>query len=415
VVPELAYSENRTYLLADPSISPAVPSSRNPYSSPWHAGSQSIDLPIRFGDGALTRLGPGQSSMVIEAGPVELGVASENEWWGPGIRNALLLSNNAPGFPHLFLRTSRPVTTPLGVVEGRWLAGGLTESAFFDFNPGNDLRSIALLGITIQPRGTRGLTVGAARSVFGTAGSWGDALSSFPRALADVGHPDAVPLADSASMGTRDALMSIFARLVLPASGVELYGELGRAEMPYSPRDLLEQPNHSQGYTIGMQWLGQELVLTNGRLRVQAEATYVEQSTTYRFRQIGSWYTSHAVPQGYTERGQPLGAAFGPGGSSQWLAIDHLAQRWQLGAYVTRVRWLEDAHSQHRNVDTYCSHDVSLLPGLRARASTRLGTMSADYSNGIRLNTYFRIDGGCFAGGRDERNQSLTLVFTPAR
>jgi hypothetical protein len=197
---------------------------------------------------------------------------------------------------------------------------------------------------------------------------------------------------------------------------VELYGEWGRAESPLSVHDFLEQPNHSQGYTLGMQWLGSELARTHGRLRVQAEATYLEQSTTYRFRPIGSWYTSHAVAQGYTERGQSVGAAIGPGSSSQFLAADHIAAGWQLGAYLNRVRWLEDAETQ-RNPSIYgagyCSHDVAVLPGVRGRISTSAGIISADYSSGWRLNVFFDGPSNCGERGRGARNKSLTLGFTP--
>ena len=183
-----------------------------------------------------------------------------------------------------------------------------------------------------------------------------------------------------------------------------------------SPRDFLEQPQHSQGYTLGLQWLGGELARTRGRMRLQAEATYVEQSTTYRFRPIGSWYTSHAVAQGYTERGQPLGAAIGPGSSSQLLAIDHLAPRWQLGAYLTRIRWLDDAETQKRYPIAgigYCSHDVSTLPGVRGRAETPFGSLFADYSSGWRLNVFFDKATDCGTPGRAARNRSLTFGFSP--
>jgi hypothetical protein len=364
ILPELTTSANDPYRLADTLFAPRVPPSRSPFSSPWHAGAQSIDLPLRFGERALTRLGPGQSSIVVRAGAVELGAASENEWWGPGLRNALVLSNNAAGFPHLLLRTAAPVSTPVGSVEAHWLAGGLTESAFFDADPANDLRSIALLGVTLQPRGVSGLTIGMARAVYGRASGWGAALTAFPDVFRDVGQPDAVPMRDSVPTYGRDQLISLFARWLFPASGLEVYAEMGRSEFPVSLRDFLEQPNHTEGYTAGLQWLGGP-VWRSGRVRLQAEATFIEQSTTYRFRPIGSWYTSHAVPQGYTERGQPLGAAIGPGASSQWFATDYMAGSWQVGGYFSRVRWLEDAHSQYPNERARCTHDVSLLPGVR--------------------------------------------------
>ena len=414
--PELSFSENEDYILADPSISPPVPSSRNPFSSPWHAAAQSIDLPIRFGPDPIGRVAPGQSSLLLDAGPVTVGASTENEWWGPGIRNALLLSNNAPGFPHLLVRTARPVDTRIGSLEARWIAGGLTESRWFDSDPSNDLRAISLLGVALQPRGTTGLVVGASRAVFSATSNWASALTSFPTVLLDVGQPNAVAPTDSTHPRGRDALLSLFARYVVPSEGLEIYGEVGRAEMPVSLRDLLEQPTHTQGWTVGLQWLGPTVVRTHGRFRLHAEVTNVEQSTSFRFRPIGSWYTSHTVEQGYTERGQTLGAAIGPGSSSQWLAIDHLSRTWALGGYLTRVRWLEDAHGQkdYPGDIAYCAQDVSFLPGIRGRRDTSVGSFSADYSSGWRLNVFFEHQGICFQGpSRDERNRSLTFTFTP--
>jgi hypothetical protein len=418
IAPELASSQNRPYALpADTTISPPVPTSRNPFSSPWHAGSQSIDLPIRFGESAFTRVQAGQSSLTYDAGRIAIGAATESQWWGPGLRNALLLSNNAGGFPHLFARTGHPLATPIGTMEGRWLAGGLSESPFFDADPTNDLRSIAVLGISLRPRGSANLVLGATRVVFAATSGWGSALTSFPQVFRDVGQPNAVPAADSTHPRGHDALLSLFARWRAPESGLELYAEWARAEMPTSPRDFLVQPTHSQGYTLGLGWLSSVITTTRGHVRVQAEATYVEQSTTFRFREIGSWYTSHTVEQGYTQRGQNLGAALGPGASSQWLAVDHILPGWQAGAYLSRARVLQDVRSQRAFTgdSAYCGQDVSLLPGIRGRAVTRQGTFGIDYSSGWRLNVFLdQVRGNCFeVQTRDVRNRSLTLTFTP--
>jgi hypothetical protein len=42
----------------------------------------------------------GQSSIRLTFGPASIGLSNENIWWGPGIRNSLIMSNNAPGFKH---------------------------------------------------------------------------------------------------------------------------------------------------------------------------------------------------------------------------------------------------------------------------------------------------------------------------
>ena len=424
-LPEILYEENRWYRLADPPYAPALSLPRNPYGSPWHAGVQSIDMPIRFGPpNPLRRFDAGQSSFVVDAGRVAFGAATENEWWGPGIRNAIILSNNAPGFPHLFVRTAKPLRTRAGTFEGRWLSGWLRESSFFDSISTNQARSISMLALTWQPLRTD-VIVGAARAVFAPARGPGliTAISEATSVFADVGQPNAVPLVGSERVLGRDQLLSLFFRWVLPEDHFELYGEWGRVEFPVSLRDFLVQPNHTQAYTLGLQWLGEPIVL-NGRLRAQGEVTYLEQSATYRFRPLGSWYTSRAVPQGYTNDGQVLGAAIGPGSSSQFVGLDFVAPRWQVGTYLTRIRWLEDARSQQ---DPYlptltgehgtCEHDVSLLSGIRSAAMTPLGAIQADYSTGWRLNVFFENPGPCYSrvihAGRDVRNKSLSLTLTP--
>jgi hypothetical protein len=431
LAPELAFSRNEAYALPDPTISPPPPADRSPWANPWHVVANSIDLPVRFGDRPISRLHPGQSSITLRVGRAEVGAATENEWWGPAMRNALLLSSNAPGFPHLFLRTSEPLVTPLGAFDARWLVGALEESSYFDFDEENDVRSISMLALTWQPPWDRGITIGAARAVFAPTRSIGSALGDFGQVFEDVGQPNAIGLHDPTQTPAPDQIFSLFARWVLPLDGFETYAEWGRAEQPRSMRDFLVQPNHMQGYTIGLQWVGPELrpslprgpgrprhPLPRGRVRIRTEFSSVEQGTTIRLRSNGTWYTSRGAVQGYTHQGQPLGAAIGPGSSAQWLAMDYLGNPWAVGLSFERVRWLEDAHSIKPALPNggWCDHDVSFLPGINASFRTRHGTFAATYTSGWRLNVFFNQYGGCSGSGSsmDVRTNSLSLTFSPA-
>lgn len=424
LLPEFTASENQPYDPPDTLLFPLIGGNRSPWGSPWHYFPQSIDLPWRFGDRALEDITWGQSSIVADLGPVTLGASTENEWWGPGLRNALILSNNAPGFPRIFLRTARPVRTGIGDFEGRWLSGWTEESDFFRTARTGNVNNISMLAATWQPRWTRELVVGAARAV------WHRKRNPNPFGLAfmvfnDVGQPNAWPFDDATPRYGPDQLLSLFWRWVLPNDRFEFWGEWGRAEFPVSLRDFLVHPNHTQGYTLGLQWLG-EPRWRDVRLRVQGETTFLEQSTTFRQRLIGSWYTSRAVDEGYTHRGQVLGAAIGPGSSSQFLALGAFATQWNADLYLTRVRWLEDARSQRKPYPGYigvgergaCEHDVSFLPGIRAAAVTPLGDVGVDYSSGWRLNVFFTHPSPCWQpleGNRDVRNNSLSITFSPIR
>jgi hypothetical protein len=415
--PQFALSTNRWWWLRDSTHfpPPPLPPNRNGhgYMFAWYGAPYSIDLPLRYGDVNLSRPSFGQSSLSVDAKALSIGVSTENEWWGPGIRNALILSNNAPGFPHLFLRSARPLDTRLGFVEFRWLSGALYESDWFDTDPTNNVRSIAAFAATITPHSTPGLSFGFARSVYSTASGSAPTFFRFFDVFKNTGYPNDKPLGDSTlTPGGSDQVYSIFARWVMPQSGVESYAELGRTEFPKSLRDFLIYPSHTIGYTLGLQWNKPE-----GRTRIQAEVTNLEQSSSFRDRPIGSWYTSRRVIQGYTNQGQALGAAIGPGSSSQYLAWDYLPTTWRAGVYAGRIRWNEDMRSVYNwpSYLEFCNHDVSYYGGLRTSGRTRFGFVSADFTLAKRINAFFQLQSGCAdpVSVADLRNNTLSISFAP--
>lgn len=427
LAPELIRADNDFWPLRDTIrfYSPPVPKDRKGggFVFPWYATSPySIDLPMRFGSKSLHRLDAGQSTLTVSSHGVGVGVSNENQWWGPGIRNALILSNNAPGFPHLFIRSDKPVKTRVGELEGKLLVGGLTESRYFDTLATNNVRSISAAAITFRPNLQRNLVLGMYRSVYGTTSGWDVVGQHFLDAFSHATRNSKRLLSDSTlKPGGKEQILSLSARWVFPDDGFEAYTEWSRLELPYSFRDLLVAPNHSQGYTLGVQWARQAF-REQGRMRLQAEATSVEQSATWRDRPQGSYYTSRRVIQGYTQMGQSLAAAIGPGASGQWLAADYLEPNWSFGLTAGRIRWNEDIHSisGFPLYLGYCSHDVSVFPGARASASSRFGYISADVQFGNRLDAFFQEQSGCPKGNsvRDIRNRTISVTlgtFTAGR
>jgi hypothetical protein len=413
VIPELAYSANNRLSIdpADPRFVKPVPANRSKYSSPSNVFPYSIDMPWRFGDAALNRLYPGQSSVSFSAGPIDVGAATENEWWGPAIRNPIVMGDNAPGFPHAFLRTAHPVNTMFGRLDGRWIVGGIHESDYFDHDPSNDVRSLSALGITWKRNAASGLTVGFTRSVFSVASGYSDVPSHLFDALKNTGHPDARAVIDSTMIPGSDQIFSLFARWALPRYGLESYVEWGRAEFPISLRDLLKQPEHTRGYTTGIQWA--RSIGDDAHFRVQGEITNVEQSTTYRFRPIGSFYTSRAVIQGYTNEGQVIGAGIGPGSSGEWIAGDYFKGGWQFGLTAGRFRFNNDAFFL-LSYTSRCGHDVTTFPGMRAAYSNSYFRVRADYTSASRYNTFFQNKNSCESGGEgsDRSNKNLSVTLT---
>ena len=231
-----------------------------------------------------------------------------------------------------------------------------------------------------------------------------DAFLSFP------GRPNDRPVSDSTQTPGPDQIYSLFGRWVFPKSGVEVYGEYSRTEFPASFRDLLEAPGHTQGYTLGLQWAR---AMRGGQdaLRVQMEHTFLERSTTFRDRPVGTYYTSRAVPQGYTNQGRVLGAGIGPGSSSHWLALDYFGPNWEVGLFGERIRWNNDALWDVPLITPFellwCKHDVTVRGGIRGVASTPIGRFSASLSTGKRMNVFFQHFTPC---GRDEDPLALNDI-----
>jgi hypothetical protein len=410
VAPEIGRSENREYQVLPYLTSQSPPRSR--FASRWYDGRESIDMPTRFGEEPIARFGPGQSSLAVDFGALAAGVATENLWWGPGLRNALVLSSHAGGVPHLFLKTDRPAVTPLGTFEGRWIAGRLTESGYFDGDPANDERTLAGLVVSFTPAAEPDLSLGVARTVQRRRSPGSFPLAAPFDVLRSIGRPNSAGEAEIAGYDA-DQVFALFGRWIFPEHGFESWFEWARFEEPASLRDLLVAPNHSQGYTVGLQYA--RPVGIPAVVRVQSEISYLEPSSTFKERPVFSAYTSRAVEHGYTQRGQVLGASIGPGASSQYVGADLLADRWRVGAFAARIRWNEGALVR-LDPPSILSHEISIIAGVRAGLTFAGLQMNVDIAREGRLNYMFQnpILGLDRPEGVDISNLSLGLTIGPA-
>jgi hypothetical protein len=385
IAPSILSEQNREFQVIP--FSQHIEPRRSIWANPFHPMPESIDLPLRFGDASRKRVVPGQSSISVTAKGGAFGFATENRWWGPGIRNAIVLGNNASGFPHLFLQAAKPVHTRFGVFDAQWIVGRLRESDFFDHDTTNDRQSVSALAMTWSPHGDRGFTLGATRLVIAPQDGHGISASAAFNVMGKVGRPNA-DTASAAPATGRDQVFSVFGRLELPAAGFEAYAEWARFEQPGSVRDFLEFPNHSQGYTLGLQWA--RPVLNSSTFRFQGEASYLEPSPSFRVRRVTSSYTSRVVPQGFTHLGQTLGAAIGPGASSQWLAGDVLNGQWTAGAFIGRIRWDNNVFYNDSIVPFFKREDISVLGGLRGSFTYRNVQATAEFTHAVRINYLFQ-------------------------
>lgn len=359
---------------------------RSPMQGGWRIGTHSADLPIRFGSVPYSQFDVGQSFVGLRTRPVVAGLTTENEWWGPGVRNALVLSDNAQGIPRLVVRTGEPVRTRIGEITARWESGVLTESLYFDANGKNDLRSFNAAAVTFRPRIEPDLTLGVARSIAGR----------LPHGRSDlVGN--AFDFFSLPSGRRRVDLRSLFARWVFPADGFEVYGEwLDQSPPDRGGGDTLqvapgENRGGSMGYTLGLGWARPLSGDSSWAIHLSAEVTDLENRTP---RDPGDGttylYLNPDLAQGYTQRGQSVGAAIGPGSSSQWVGVDLSLPHGQVGVGLERVRWDTDGFYSQLTGWSFIAHDVSVLPGFHAALRLRENLVGFEIVRERRLNYLFQ-------------------------
>ena len=307
-----------------------------------------IDKPQRFGTGPYSRFDLGESTLRVDAAGIGAGISTASQWWGPTIEFPYILGNNAGGFPHVFLGTSKPASIGFGTVHGRLVYGQLLQSKYSPVSgrdyfesylrPGR-VRFMAGAVGTMTIKGLRGLEFGGGRFFHAATDSNGFQLSDFKLPLQNLlksrirAEGDTV-FGDDRSL-LQNQLASIFFRWAPPTSGMEIYGEYGREDFSSDIRDFMLQPDHSATISLGFRkaWLKGTRVNA-----VRAEIFNYSATASGRTRGEGLIYLHQPLQQGHTYRGQMLGANVGAGsGSAQHLAVERFTTGGKLKGFFTRA------------------------------------------------------------------------------
>ena len=283
--------------------------------------SLSVDLPQRFGNAPYSRIDPGQSGFRLDTRILTAGISTANEWVGPATEYPFLLSNNAAGFPHLFVGSGEPLNIGIGHIHGRVMWGRLDQSPYSPvtggehyINPSQSgtVRLMTLAEGLFLPRGLPGLEVGVGR-FFHVPYTVGQPNASFwkkPFKVLFLKNE----YAQGDSVGADNQLASIFFRWVFPHSGLELYGERGYEDQFYDLREFIENLDHDREYMLGFQKILRKR--PDGFDVVKAELINYQTSTLALVRQEGYVYVHATLRQGHTNRGQLLGAYPGVGAAA---------------------------------------------------------------------------------------------------
>lgn len=315
----------------------------------WNWG----DFPERFGETWIMNPWWGQSKLTFQYGSFEIGGSTQNIWWGPGQWNALTFSNNAQGFPHLTLNTTKPAKTFLGNFETQLIVGrlensGVPPSQVSDLNDRffrpftGDWRYLNAITLSWNPKWIKGFYFGFSRTFQQYNTNRGREFSDwFP--IFDPFQKERF-FSDGNSVefdaNGRDQTVTIFGRLVLPQTKSEVYFEYGRRDHAFNWKDFVLNPEHARAFLFGYKQLF-ELPNGNQLIQIRSEITHQQESVNRYIRNNGiegglSWHT-HTRARGFVNYGQPLGVGIGTGSNVQTVEVSLVEGVNKMGLLFERL------------------------------------------------------------------------------
>ena len=292
-----------------------------------------------------TKLYGGQSTLSVSASSFSVGVSTATKWWGPGVTNALIMSNNAPGFTNIFIKTHRPTKTPIGNFEFELVGGRLESDSTlpyenFNLKPSPNLRNswryINAYILSYNPKWLPGVYVGLIRSLQMYGPGIAEGKGSFTNKYIPIVTKTFQKKNDLSfdSLNT-DQLASFFVRIVFPKSKSELYMEYGKNDYGERTRDYLMAPTHSVAHIVGFKKI---VTLNKNRyLNLGIEFTQMSQSPDAILRTAGNWYEHSGIPQGYTNYNQIMGVGSGFGANKQIVMGTWVSGNNRLGLFIEKT------------------------------------------------------------------------------
>ena len=301
-----------------------------------YANNSNFETSNNYGSptkGAYKKYFPGQSYVSVAAGNLALSVSTENMWWGPGIENSLLMSNNAPGFLHLKLHSKGPIKTPIGNIEFSLIAGRLEEDTSvllqvknlttyyyaqgsysgYPSSPSLDSTNWKYLNaftFSYNPKFAPSLYLGFTRVGYtynNYLGNHGDFLQDYLPVFIGIFRSNSKYYKADGSNTKTKQIVSFSGRYLFQQSNAELYAEYGYGDNTSNLEDLTLSIDHGAVFSVGFKKL---IPLSHRKwLSLESELTQLTQSFNNQYRGTGGdWYLYQGS---YTNQSRILGAGYG--------------------------------------------------------------------------------------------------------
>lgn len=317
------------------------------------------DDPERFGTSPYSRVWWGQSKFSLKYQFLEIGVSTQNIYWGPGQFNSLLFNHNAEGIPHITFNTTKPAKTFLGNFEWQIVSGKITASnqppsqveslneKYFIPYP-DDWKYLNAITLSYNPKWVPGLFIGFARTfqVFNEkrGDSFGDLFPIFEAFQKEKFFENGNTVEFDGN--GRDQQAEVFARYVFPKSKFEFYFEYARKDHAFNWRDFILNPDHARAFLLGFGKIVDVNFFGFSKFQIRSEITHLQQSvnrlTRYdsKSRIVGGneGFGTHSQARGFSNFGQPMGGtAIGTGSNVQILETSLINNFDRVGLRFERL------------------------------------------------------------------------------
>lgn len=292
----------------------------------------------------------------IDFGRIQLGISNSRFSWGPSEIEHLLVSNNAPGFEHIYFRSRRPIKVPFGtfrfsMVSGRLYAGKVgmpfENNSLFPLQQGSGVLKYSVryfngLLFEFVPKVLPNSRFGIIRQFQIPTVMLPQEknlviryLPIFQGALkSNIGGT----MEDSVA---RDQQLSFFYSLLMPSIKSKISIEYGWNDHKWNLRDLLISWPHSAAYILSFKRLGKFKSYNSGLI---IEYVRMKQHLEQSLRDAGDWYSFHGGSVGPTHLGQILGVGGSNGLGANRLFVDYRINS-DFKSYSVRLARVVNDHS----------------------------------------------------------------------
>ena len=367
IKPQVSFSQNLEFDLMDNSAYYT-----NKYAYIWGYGNNvGVDAPQRFGDSAFWNFDWGDTEIRWSWRTFTIGFGTQSPWIGPAWLNPVLHSNNAASYPKFDIGLRKTeIKLPylgwsLGHIEARLWIGYLSESKYFDNDSSNDHNMIHGLSISYAPSFIPGLTLGANRTCMA---KW--KLKNLRYIFPSSGNY----IGDDATEG-EDQRVSFTADWIFPVIGFEVYGELGFDDGLHFD----SVPGHARVYTVGLKKTLPVIKKLNIHSEILLEWNCTEMSQDFQLQWPYNFGFHHHITQGYTNKGQWIGAGSGYGGRSFFFGLNILHKRGSILFFLHK--W---------------QPDNNYIYSKAVNASAADGTLNKKWELAWKTFTVYGIRANCF-------------------